>query len=174
MIRVLAGDIATTSGFTGPSRSDPAMPKSYTYRCPDGDDGMRMEKFEEFVCDRIEEFEPDAMAWEAPLVPHGNALVTRAQTVLLLVKLAGVFELVAARYGCRRMPVNVATVKRFWAGHGRAEKPAMMARCDQLRWPYANDHEADSCAVWAYAMSTLNKEWSPMATPLFAPGRRSA
>lgn len=174
ILGVLGLDIASTTGASFNHPTD-TRPISITMSLPDvADHGDRLAKFEDWLCDLIEAHAPAVVAYEAPLIPHGNALLTRAHTVLLLIKLAGVAELVAARYGCRRMAVNVSTVKKFWTGHGRAEKDAMIARCAQLGWSCRNDHEADSAAVWAYAMSTLNKGWAPMATPLFAPGRRSA
>ena len=172
-IRGMGLDVATVSGIAVES-PDPGRPICMTFRVREGDDGSRLEHFEEWLCDQIEAHTPDVVAWEAPLIPHGNALLTRAQTVLLLVQLAGVVALFATRYGCRRMPLNVARVKKFWTGHGRAEKADMIARCEQLGWSVRSDHEADAAAVWALAKSTVDPAWSPTATPLFSPGRRSA
>lgn len=169
-MRVLGLDIASTTGIAV-DHPDGNRPILTTFRIPDmGDHGDRMAKFEEHLCDLVEMHDPAWVAYEAPLLPHGDKLVTRAETVLLLIKLVGVAELVASRYGCRRKAVNVATAKKFWTGNGRAEKDAMIARCAQLRWPVRNDHEADAAAVWAFTKSTTNPMFAPMATPLFARG----
>lgn len=168
-MKCLALDIASATG-AAVDHPDGTRPICTTFRLPDvggpDDHGPRLEKFEDWLCDQLDVHAPEFVAYEAPLVPHGN-MKTTASTALLLIKLVGVAELVAARYGCRRKPVNVATVKKFWTGHGRAEKEAMMARCDQLRWSYRNDHEADASAVWAWCKSITEPAFAPLATPLF-------
>lgn len=169
-MKVLALDISTSTGVAV-DHPDGNRPICTTFSLPDADDGVRLEKFEEHVCDLIEMHDPAWVAWEAPLIPHGNALLSRAQTVLLLIQLAGVANLVATRFGCRRKAVNVSTVKKQFAGHGRADKPAMIARCNLLRWPVRNDHEADAAGVWCYVKSITNPMFAPMATPLFVGAR---
>jgi Holliday junction resolvasome RuvABC endonuclease subunit len=172
-VKCLALDIASATG-AAIDHPDGARPICTTYRLPDvggpDDHGPRLEAFEEWLCDQLDVHAPDLVAYEAPLVPHGE-MKTTAATVLLLIKLVGVAELVAARYGCRRKSVNVSTVKKQFCGHGRADKAAVVARCAQLRWPVCNDHEADAAGVWCYAKSISDPGFAPKATPLFTQGR---
>lgn len=170
-MKVLALDIATQSGIAV-DHPDGMRPICTTFRLPDvggpDDHGPRLEAFEEHLCDLMEMHQPTWLAYEAPLVPHGDNIITRAQTVLLLIKLAGVAELVGSRYGCRRRAVNLKTVKKHFAGSGNADKDAMRARCGQLRWSVRNDDESDAAGLWCYVKSITSPMFAPMATPLFA------
>jgi hypothetical protein len=58
-------------------------------------------------------------------------------------------------------------VKKHFAGTGRADKSAMIARCRQLGWPARNDHEADAAAVWSHIKALVDPKFSLTVTPLF-------
>lgn len=166
---VLAGDLATFSGFAVGKQH----PTCVSHRLPDlATVGEKLEAFEDFLCDLVEQHEPTWMAHEAPFVPNGAGMPTTRDTVLLLIKMCGVFELVAARYGCRTREVKVQTARKHFAGSGRADKADVAARCRALGWPASNHNESDACAVWSLSMALANPKWAPMATQLFALGRQ--
>ena len=161
-------DIATTSALAVDDVTG-GRPSCVTMTIGDYEGtGPKLARFEDWLCDQIEFHAPEVVAIEAPLIPGGNALMTRAETVLLLIKLSGVAELVAERFGRKTMLVNVARVKKHFTGSGRAEKADMLKRCADLRWPVRNHNEADACGVWSLAKATIDPKWAPMATPLFA------
>ena len=106
---------------------------------------------------------------EAPLLlndSHHGADIT-----VKLMQLTGAMRAAAARSGCIVTLVAVSTVRKHFIGAGRLPsnqaKAAVQARCDQLGWPYIDDNQADSAAVWSWGMSTFYPKWSPNSTPLF-------
>jgi len=169
----MAGDLATVSGIAVDALDGSGRPTFLTFRIPDhAMIGAKLEAFEDFLCDTVEKYRPACMAHEAPHVPDGkgtrNTRTTR-DTVLLLIKMSGVWDLVASRYGCRpRDEVHVQSARKHFVGHGRAEKDAVFARCLALGWKPNNHNESDAGAVWSLTKALIDPKWSPMATPLFA------
>lgn len=95
-----------------------------------------------------------------------------ADTTMKLIQLTGAIRAGAKRADCDVRLESVRTVRKHFIGVGnlpRAKaKAAVMCRCDQLRWPYKDDNQADANAIWAYAMSMRYPQWAPKGTPLFA------
>lgn len=110
---------------------------------------------------------PERLAFEAPLMPRGGNFYTPEVTVRLLMGLAALTETFAQLNDIPCDERNVATVKLFWSGHGRADKQAMVARCRQLGFTPRNDNEADACGLFHLVMAEYDPGFSPQSTPLF-------
>lgn len=169
MKRVLALDLSSHTGWAIDRPTGGEKPLSGVVDLPlDGDEyGRAFVAFEQFLCDAIAAHAPDAVAFEAPLMHRGSNFITTEQTVRLLFGLAAITELVAHRSGLMAYEVNVATVKRHFAGNGRATKADMMARCRQLGWEVKDHNAADACAVWDFVRHKLRASHL-VAGPLMA------
>ena len=173
-------DIASATGaaFDG---EDSGIPRLLTFRAPSptGDNqngwdyGRTFGAFHVWLAELVATVKPQAIALEAPLVLAGVSgvkVLTSQTTVRILFGLAAIAEMTASEAGVDVYEVNVATAKKHFAGHGRADKQMMLARCRQLRWNAKTDHEADAAAVWSFLKSLKEPKWAPRATPLFARG----
>lgn len=166
--RVLAVDCGTVSGAAVDGERGIPILTSKRLGAIDADDhGARYAVFEQWLCDLIAVHQPTAFAFESPLVPRGNNVLTNANTIRFLLGLAAVAELVGTRAGLEVFEANVQQVKRHFAGNGRADKTAMMQRCRLLGWNAKNHNEADAAGLWALAKSTLDPKFAPQTTPLF-------
>lgn len=172
--RIIALDLSsacTGIAYDGP---DGARPVSSSYRLPRagaaGDYGLGYAAFRAYLACRVERAKPVLIAFEAPLQvigAHASSRRTNQATVRILFGLAAITEEVAGAFGIACAEVNIATIKKHFAGHGRADKRDIIARCRQLGWEPRNDNEADAMALWAYAKALREPGWSPRATPLF-------
>jgi len=180
MKRVLAFDLSRKSCGWSHDSDRPGVPACGSLRLPkiegsseDGwDYGTTFAAFWLFARKKIDEAKPDILAYEAPLMPRParnndrQNFVTTEQTVRALFGLATLAETIAALSGIEPYEANIRTVKKFFAGHGFAEKEDIMARCRQLGWPITDDDSADACAVWALAKSTHDPKFAYATTPL--------
>jgi Holliday junction resolvasome RuvABC endonuclease subunit len=104
----------------------------------------------------IADHEVEVIYFEAPL-PQKDRRREHANTALLQLGMTAVTELVAEIRGLgpHLFAVDVQTLKKFWAGHGRAEK-ADMIRMVELTCGFrpATSDEADAVAVAEYGLVT--------------------
>lgn len=175
MTVVAAYDVATDVGFSTDDPKGEGRPIFATFHGPRHaareDYGVRYAAFRAWMVDTITVHQPELIAIEAPLMPRGDNMKTNLITVRLLMGLAAVAEEVAATMGVRCVEENVQTIKKHFAGTGRADKDAMLARCRQLGWAVANHHEADAAALWSYCKAKTDPKFQYSTTPLFAEGR---
>lgn len=183
MTGILALDISQRC--TGFAHDSPHIGRPLTgvFRAPrpegcadDGwDYGQTFARYFDWLDGTLATIQPAICAFEAPLNVVGQNRSNRPTsqtTVRILFGLAAITELALARRGIRTYECNLSTVKKHFAGHGRAEKEAMVSRCRQLGWTIENADAADAAAVWAYMKATVDPAWAPRSTPLF--GVRSA
>jgi Holliday junction resolvasome RuvABC endonuclease subunit len=185
MTRVLAFDLSRKGcGWSGDG-DKPGVPVSGTQRLPkiegnprEGYDfGPTFAAFWLFAREKIKDFEPDLIAYEAPLMPRpredGNRqnFVTTEETVRALFGLATLAETIATLSGIKVFEANIQTVKKHFAGHGHADKSEIEARCRQLGWPVVDHNAADACAVWSLAKCIHDPGFSYSTTPMFAGAR---
>lgn len=181
MAKVLALDISTRTGFAHDGH-DPGRPISGVIRLPKaaGDDldgwelGPLFADYRRQLAALVLVLQPDIVAFEAPLqIVHGREAAARTSqnTIRLLFGLAGITEGLLAEKKLRSYESNIASVKKHFAGSGRADKSAMVARCRQLNWEVQDHNAADACGLWSLVKSLHEPGWSPSSTPLF--GRRN-
>lgn len=114
---------------------------------------------------------PAVVAFESPMrvIGHGKSTMKTSQTTIrILFGLATIAELRAHERGIEVYEVNISTVKRQFAGDGRADKKAMIARARLLGYDPRDDNQADAVAVWQYVKCVKEPSWAPRSTPLFA------
>lgn len=116
-----------------------------------GSDGEFFTAYHDWLCDLITVHAPGAVCWEAPFIRG----VQNLQTAKRLMGLSAVTDLVATLRQVRGHELNVATVKKFFTGSGRAEKKDMVFRARQLGHDVTDDNEADALACFYYAESCL-------------------
>jgi Holliday junction resolvasome RuvABC endonuclease subunit len=179
---ILALDISQRcTGFAHDSR-EAGRPLTGVFRAPKAggsaeegwDYGITFAKYHEWLDDMLAAVRPAICAFEAPLNVAGMRRTTRLNsqtTVRILLGLAAITEMALKEHGIRAVEANISSVKKHFAGHGFADKAAIMARCHQLGWLVENNDAADAAAVWAYAKALHDPSWAPRSTPLF--GRRA-
>lgn len=151
MRSILALDLSTATGWAA-GRPD-GSPRFGTQRFPGGEDlGRSLQAFEDWLVGMIAVEQPAVVVFEAPILNGGK---TSLATARLLYCLAGLTELVCRKAQVQCREANLMTVKKFWAGSGRADKPAMIAAAKRYGFDVRNPDEADAVAVWAHAVHTL-------------------
>lgn len=173
MTRVLALDIATTSGaaFDGPEGVPAFSTHKGKVHTP-GDFGAMATGFRGWINDLITVQTPDHLVFEAPWFasgPSSTSRFTSPDVVTILVGLAFLAEQIAHERAVPCSKVAVSTVRKHFLGSARVEKPkqAVLERCRLLGWRPKNDHEGDAGALYSYAKSLLDPTWSPRSTPLY-------
>lgn len=162
-MNVLAIDCGTTSGAAAGAAD--AVPVFATWRGKGIDEhdafGARFDRFEEWIDGLVAVHQPDAIAFEAPLVARGPNVATNHATIRFLFGLAAIVEKRAHQLGVRCAEINVQTVKLHFAGHGHARKQDIIGRCRGFGWQVDNEHEADAAGVWYCAQLEADPAWTP-------------
>lgn len=177
MKTVLFLDIATRTGWAFDD-ADGTRPRVGTFKAPPhgvGEYGPPCSRFQRWLTDICTTFRPDIVAFEAPLArpaTRDGKIVTNANTARLLLGFATIAEVVAHDLSISCREVNVGTVKKAFAGSGRAEKKDILERCAELGWSVKDHNEADAAAGWACAKMTFYPGWGAAATPMFTTGNR--
>lgn len=163
-LRILALDLATTSGWVCDSYEPGRPPQHGHYTIPEKDRacyGDMMLAHMKWLRGIRGLTEPDAMAFEAPLVRAGGGEFKGApssrHSVIVTLGLAICAQVVAAERGIVVHGVSVQTARKHFTGNGRAQKADVQLRCRQLGWPIEQPDEADAAAVWMWAKCTFDK-----------------
>lgn len=106
---------------------------------------------------------PELIIYETPLPAKAQSNQVNARA---LIGLGFLVETFADLHGIDCEEMNNKTLKKFWAGHGYAEKSEMMAVCQALGWPVKNHDEADAAALFAYGRAQSDPEFAARITPL--------
>lgn len=129
---ILALDLGLSVGWavsTGPSGTK-------AFKTHEGDWGITLDRFDEWLKVTIAEHKAIILAWEMPW--FGNT----GSAAPVLHWMEGVCILRATRSSCIRRTKPPASIKKHATGNGRAKRPEMLAAA-QARWPeVATDHEA--------------------------------
>lgn len=165
---LLALDIATNTGWAyarvphrlttalEAAQAKPPQPQSGTYRVRGVGIGPALDEYERWLTGLLNELRPAGVIFEAPVL---SGRLTSLATARKLYGLAGLTEMVAHRAGIEWVrEAQPASVKKHFAGNGRAKKPDMEAACRQRGWTFADDNEADALAVWDYGCAILHDE----------------
>jgi Holliday junction resolvasome RuvABC endonuclease subunit len=151
-MRLLALDCSTYVGWAVFER--PAGPARFsTWRAPssllNSDYGRSFVALEAWLGGMISTFDPAVVAFEQPITPFAGFIENRSSLdiVRLLIGMASVVELVAARAKRRVIEVPVQVAKKRVAGHGRATKREVTNAVVKLGHLVEDDHQADAIAV---------------------------
>jgi Holliday junction resolvasome RuvABC endonuclease subunit len=173
-MRCLALDISVHVGWIAFDRPDKVAAHD-TWTLPSYQRlGARLLTFERWLIARCREHKPDILAFEEPIrgTPTraaGIAGHTTMATQKLLQGLATVAELVAAKVGTERcIEVATSSAKKKLAGHGRAEKRAMIAAALAMGVHVSSEHEADALAVALCAYEHCGFDVKGYGGPLLA------
>lgn len=161
-MRILALDLATRFGWScGSLEPNPiahgviALPKT-------GEDiGRFLAAFRDWLGHAIEELGPTEIVFESPILPAATSLAATRK----LYSLAGVTEMVALDYGIPIREANLTDIRKHFIGTARAPKtittPELRRRwlkdqtveqCRRRGFRVADDNDADSLALLAYAL----------------------
>lgn len=134
-------------------RAETAAPLSGAKQVAEG--GCRLGRFgmkyNEWLTDMIAVHQPARIYYEVPILGgHGNA-----DTALKLYGLATLTETIAEIHGIPLERMNNQAVKKFFAGHGHADKVAMIRACHARGWNPSDDNEADALGMLCLAEHQL-------------------
>jgi len=162
---ILALDLGT---YTGVCRGDAgASPVCETWRLPAGggrDVGPFMDAFEKMLADALPGV--TVLIFEAPFV--GAKMLNNMNVARRLVGLPALCEMLAHRHSIECAEANIMTLKKEFAGSGRAEKSDMIHAAGKRGFRVENEHEADASAVWLHAVALRWPEHASKYDPIFA------
>lgn len=145
---ILALDLATNTGF---AFGVPGIktPRSGRMSLPDrgAQLGTFALAFEDWLGPILDKGAPELVIFEAPILHRKNALLV----VRKLTGLCWSTEVMCKRRGILCREVNNLELKRFFAGHGWAQKYETIDVCRRYGWDPESDDEADALSIWALA-----------------------
>lgn len=151
---VAAWDIGHSTGVAvGPPGH---APKINTVRMPDpiaGDFSRANDCFMRWADDWISTFRPDRLYIEAPFAAARRTGVDLQAYIEQQFFYAGVADGYCRRHlniGVDRVRVN--HVRQHFCDNGGAKDPEIKAACEALGWKPADSHQADSLALWHFAI----------------------
>lgn len=168
MPRILAFDQSLNFAYAV-DRPSGDKPMAVLHRLPvDGEDlGLAFAKAEQIITDAIAVHQPDEVWLEQPIFVRGDNIVTSAQTMRILLFLAGEIEKCAYKAGLPTFEVGNMVWKKFFVGTGHAKKWQTIDRCIELSWGKLDNNCADACGIWAYAKAASGEEgFQMLTTPL--------
>ena len=142
-------DLATQTGWaSGPPGGNPRFGTKVLPSTGD-DIGRFARAFDEWLNDFITVEQPIALAFEAPIIRSGFTSIATARK---LTGLAWHTEFVCGRRQVAYFEANIMTIKKQFAGSGKAQKDDMIAVAHRYGWPVKTEHEADACGGWVFAV----------------------
>lgn len=151
MRSILALDLATNTGWCiAPPTAEAPRFGTLTLPSTGKDIGLFLKKYDEWLNAMLCADDVGLIVFEAPILPRG---ATNPSTARKLMGLASHTEFVANNRSVMCVEANLMTVKKFFTGHGHADKSSMIATAEANGWAVRNDNEADACAVWAFAVN---------------------
>lgn len=182
---ILALDMATRTGWACGDGSKLPQHGWIDLPAPDaGDRGQTFTAFRNFVIDRLLEQSMVCevgqfvmVLFEQPILPKPfmkDGLIiwpTSIEVTLLLQGLAAIVEQLCDELGIACEMVDVGTVKKEFAGDGRAEKPDMVRAAESMGLTITHHDEADAVAVWTCGVRHYNPASVEWIDPLLFVGR---
>ena len=148
MRKILALDLATSIGFAcGAPDSEPAYGTKVLPSTGE-DIGRFAYAYNEWLTDMLTIEDPVLVVFEAPIL----AGKTNPSTTRKLMGLAWHTEFVCNVRQVRYMEHHLQSVKKFFAGSGRADKADMMAAARRQGWNPKSFDAADALGLWACAV----------------------
>lgn len=143
--KILALDLGTSLGWA--CGSPEGEPRYGTKVLPStGEDiGRFAYAYNEWLLDMITLESPALVVFEAPVLTGKTSLATARK----LYGLAWHTEFACSLRQIRCMEHHLQSVKKFFAGNGRAEKPEMIAAAHRHGWDPKTHDAADALGLWA-------------------------
>ncbi|SFM91344.1 hypothetical protein [Methylobacterium pseudosasicola] len=154
--KILALDLATRLGWACGSPDGEPTYGSKLLPSTGPEIGRFGDAYDEWLLDMITLENPALVVFEAPFVSGtGNANTARK-----LMGLCWQTELACYRRQIRCMEHGNTSVKKLFAGSGRAEKHEMIAAAQRHGWNPKDDHAADALGLWACAVHEKAPKYS--------------
>ena len=152
---ILALDLATNTGWCAGQPAEPNPRFGHFTIPPTQDDVGRFGIiFEDWLNETIDDLAPALVNFEAPILPKQ----TQPMTVRKLTGLTLLTEMICRKRNIACRETRASTVKKHFAGSGRAEKSDTMAVCRRYGWRVRTSDEADACALWVYSVSCFGPD----------------
>lgn len=172
-MHILGLDFATKTGVAyGDAGAPPARIVTETWALPSGggdDVGPWMHTLRNLLNDRLMRG-VELIVFEAPYVARHkgpNGWQESPDQIRRAFGAAAICEELAFARGIRVIEVVTSTLKKDFAGHGRADKPAMVRSAKRRGFAVKNDHEADAAACFLHGVSVFAPEHAAQYEPLF-------
>ena len=124
-----------------------------------------------WMSDKITEFEPRIVVWEAPMPTSFKRGSSNTNTTTLLYGLPAVVGAVAylrGVYDIRKADTRDVRLHFIGSNPKRAQaKPLVMRQCRAMGWQVDDDNEADALATWSYMCAILEPRLALAPTALF-------
>ncbi|ACA18448.1 putative bacteriophage-related protein [Methylobacterium sp. 4-46] len=151
MRKILALDLATRCGWAcGAPGSEPTYGTKVLPSTGE-DIGRFADAFNTWLLDMITLEDPGVVVFEAPVMSGTTSLAAARK----LYGLAWHTEFACRLRQVRVMEHHLQSVKKFFAGSGRADKAAMIAAAERQGWAPKDDNAADALGLWACAVHQL-------------------
>ena len=172
---VLAGDLATTSGFAEGYPGD--VPKFSTQHWGgDNDSHLKicsraLGYIARRLADDCTDDRPDVLCIERPM-PMGAAIhgKSNAKSIIRLNTIYGIIGAAAICKGIKVIEVDVQQARVVFIGDGQIKGPEAKRRakgmCRVLGWPCRNVDEADAASIWHFGCSVV----APRKAVIIHPG----
>lgn len=175
---IVALDLASATGVAAWAPGE-ARPRCTTVQMKDGDIGVFLSSWHNWLSGFLDLEQPEWVYYEAPWIGPSTS-----QTVAeKLMNLAGHTAFVARRHNCLYKPVNNAKIRKHFLALKPGEekrdqiKTMTVLTCQKKGWAPRNDNEADALALldWAAHERACDVPWDckPCAGRLFAAAPKS-
>lgn len=151
-MKLLALDLATRVGWACGAPNENVRFGTHVLPSTGGEIGPFADAFGQWLRSKIESEKPELIVFEAPILTSG---LTAIATARKLMGLAYHTELIAFDHQLRVRESNLMTVKKFFAGSGKATKQDMVAAARRHGWDVDNDDEADALALWSHTIDRM-------------------
>lgn len=113
--------------------------------------GHNLLHFRGILSGLVEHLKPRLVVFEKPFASSGRA--KSGQVVPRSMGMAGVVMMAGAANNFPVQGFHISTVRKAFAGHGRATEEQIFEACAKRGFAPLTDHEADAYAVLWYALS---------------------
>ena len=119
---------------------------------PKVNNGRRLLEYSIWLNRMILQHGPDTFIIETPIMGGHRANVAATK---LLFGLYAVAQILAAKHSLRFLETYPISLKKWFTGSGKAQKPQMIAECRRRGWDVTDDNAADALALVAFAESQI-------------------
>lgn len=172
---ILGLDFATKTGVAFGQAGAPASRiQTETWSLPSGggdDVGAFMHALRQKLDERLAQG-VECVVFESPYIARHKGADNRwhesPDQIRRAYGAAAVCEEVAFSRDVPVFEIVTVTLKKNFAGTGKAKKPDMIVAAQRRGFTVANDHEADACGCWLHGVEIQAPQFAALYDPLFA------